>query len=136
MAWREEEVERIAQGIEQSVDFGAQSAFPAPDRLAFAVFLGARTVLMGMYDGAVDHGVLIVSLSSQKLKHPLPHAALGPAQEASVDLGRIAKALRRFPPREARSVAVENGFNEQPVVPGRDPDMALAARNMSLIRPH
>ena len=37
----QKEGERIAQGIDQAVDFCAQSAFAAPDRLIFAVFFFA-----------------------------------------------------------------------------------------------
>ena len=35
---RQEESQRIAKGIDQGMDFSAQSAFAAPDRLVFAVF--------------------------------------------------------------------------------------------------
>src|SRR3954453_21443883 len=38
---RQEEAERIAQGIDQRVDFRAQSASAAPDPLVFAVFFWA-----------------------------------------------------------------------------------------------
>ena len=38
---RQEEVQRIAQRIDQGMDFRAQSAFAAPDRLVFAVFFCA-----------------------------------------------------------------------------------------------
>ena len=38
LTWCQEEGKRIAQGIDQRMDFGAQSAFAAPDRLVFAVF--------------------------------------------------------------------------------------------------
>ena len=41
LARRQEEGQRIAQGIDQRMDFGAQSAFAAPDRLVFAVFFWA-----------------------------------------------------------------------------------------------
>jgi hypothetical protein len=41
LARAEKEVERIAQGIDQGVDFGAQSAFAAPDRLVLAGFFWA-----------------------------------------------------------------------------------------------
>jgi hypothetical protein len=41
LARGQEETEWIAQGIDQGMDFGAQSAFAAPDRLVFVVFFGA-----------------------------------------------------------------------------------------------
>lgn len=34
----QEEGQRISKGVDNSMDFGAQSAFAAPDRLVFAVF--------------------------------------------------------------------------------------------------
>ena len=37
----QEEADWIAQGIDQGMDLGAQSAFAAPDRLVFAVFFWA-----------------------------------------------------------------------------------------------
>jgi hypothetical protein len=37
----EEEGKRIAQGIDQRMDFGAQSALATPDRLVLAVFFWA-----------------------------------------------------------------------------------------------
>src|SRR6266852_2189935 len=41
LTWRQEEGKRIAQGVRQRMDFGAQSAFAAPDCLVFAVFFWA-----------------------------------------------------------------------------------------------
>ena len=41
LARGQEEAEWIAQGIDQGVDLGAQSAFASPDRLVFAVFFWA-----------------------------------------------------------------------------------------------
>jgi len=35
---RQEESQRISKGVDHGVDFGAQSAFAAPDRLVFAIF--------------------------------------------------------------------------------------------------
>jgi hypothetical protein len=110
------EAERDAR-IRVGTGMTANPPLLRPSRL----FLGASTVLMGAHDGAVDHGVLIVRVSPQILEHPLPHAVLGPAREAGMDLDRIAKALRQIAPRDARSVALQHGFHEQPVVPGRHP---------------
>jgi len=41
LTWCQEEGKRIAQGVDQRMDFGAQSAFAAPDCLVFAVFFWA-----------------------------------------------------------------------------------------------
>ena len=53
---------------------------------------------MRPHDRAVDHGVLIVRIACQHLKQHLPHAALGPAREARMDLDRVAKAFGQVPP--------------------------------------
>jgi len=37
----QKEAERIAEGVDHGMDFGAQSAFATPDRLVFAVFFWA-----------------------------------------------------------------------------------------------
>ncbi len=41
LARRQDEVQRIAQRIDKRMNLGAQPAFAAPDRLAFAVFFCA-----------------------------------------------------------------------------------------------
>ena len=41
LARRQDEVQRIAQRIDKCMNLGAQPAFAAPDRLAFAVFFCA-----------------------------------------------------------------------------------------------
>jgi hypothetical protein len=41
LAWSQKEGERVAQGINQRMDFGAQPAFAAPDRFVSAVFFWA-----------------------------------------------------------------------------------------------
>ena len=38
LAGRQEEGQRISERIDHGMDFGAQSAFAAPDRLVFAIF--------------------------------------------------------------------------------------------------
>ena len=41
LAWGQKEGDGIAQGVDQGMDFGAQPAFAAPDRLVFTVFFWA-----------------------------------------------------------------------------------------------
>jgi hypothetical protein len=41
LAWRQQKAQRIAEGIDQGVNLGAQPAFAAPDRLVFAGFFWA-----------------------------------------------------------------------------------------------
>jgi len=73
-------------------------------------------VLMGAYDGDIDHRVLVVRLLSQGLEHPLPNPAVAPARVTGVHDTEIAKACRQVSPRNSRSVAVQHGIHEQPVV--------------------
>jgi hypothetical protein len=80
------EANRIAEGIDQGVDFGAQPAARPPDRLVNAGFFGAGTVLMGAHDGAVDHRVFIVRVGGQMQKNSFPDTSLGPTAEAAVIL--------------------------------------------------
>jgi len=87
---------------------------------------------MGAHDGAVDHRVFVIAVSRQHLKQLFPHATLGPAGKSRVNLYRIAKALRQVSPGNAGAIPLEHGFHKQPVILGRDPDMAGAARQYIL----
>jgi len=80
---------------------------------------------MGAHDRAVDHRVFIVGIGSQMLENPLPNAGLGPSAEAPVDVLPIAEALRQIAPRNARTVAIQDRLDEQPIVRRRHPDVTL-----------
>jgi hypothetical protein len=41
LAGGQDDLKRVAQGIHQNVDFGAQTAFAFPDRLVFSGFFWA-----------------------------------------------------------------------------------------------
>jgi hypothetical protein len=73
-------------------------------------------VLVSAHDGGVDHRVLVVRVLRQGIKHPLPNTAVAPSRVTGVYDTEIAKARRQIPPRNACSVAVQNGIHEQPVV--------------------
>jgi hypothetical protein len=73
-------------------------------------------VLVGPHNGAIDHGVFVVRIGSQRLENPLPHATFRPARVPGVDLLPIAEPFRQIPPRNARSIAVEDRFHEPPIV--------------------
>src|SRR4051794_41233276 len=61
--------DRVAEGIDEGVDLGAQAAARAANGLVFArSFSRAGTVLMGAYDGAVDHRIFVVSVPGQALQ--------------------------------------------------------------------
>jgi hypothetical protein len=49
---RQEACKRVVERLDHEMDFCAQPAFAAPDRLVFAVFLGAGTVLVS--SAAID----------------------------------------------------------------------------------
>src|SRR4051812_40987 len=83
---------------------------------------------MSAHNGAVDHGVLVVSVRRQVLEHPLPHAGLGPAAEAGLHLDPAAEPLRQSAPGDARAIAVKHGLDKQPGVLGRAPDRSDPAR--------
>jgi hypothetical protein len=102
------------------------------DRLVFEVFLGARAVVMGTYDRAVDHCTFVVGIGGEVLEYPRPHARLGPAAETTVDIDRVAEALRQVTPGNAGPVAGKHRFDEQAVVGGGHPDRAASPRQKVL----
>jgi len=71
LSWGQQEAQRVAERVDQSVDFGAQSALAAADRL-IVIFLCAGTVLVGAPDGAVNHRIFVVGLGGQVLEEALP----------------------------------------------------------------
>jgi hypothetical protein len=73
-------------------------------------------VLVGPHNGAIDHGVLVVGIGSQRLENPLPDATLRPTRVPGMGLLPIAEPFRQIPPRNARSIAVEDRFHEQPII--------------------
>ena len=91
-------------------------------------FFGARAMLMGPHNGAVDHRVFVVGIRGKILKHPLPDARLRPTAEAPMYLDPVAEPLRKIAPRHARPIPLQNCFDEQPVIPRRHTDSALTSR--------
>ena len=72
LSWGQQEAQRVAERVDQSVDFGAQSALAAADRLIVIFFGCAGTVLVGAPDGAVNHRIFVVGLGGQVLEEALP----------------------------------------------------------------
>ena len=87
---------------------------------------------MSTHNRAVDHGVFVVGLLRQVLKHLLPDPARRPAAEPGMDRFPETKALGQVPPRNAGPVAVQHGFDKQSVVFRGHPDLAFAARQQAL----
>ena len=75
-------------------------------------------------DGAVDHGIFVVSLASQALENPFPHPGFRPATEPSVGVFPVTESFRQITPGNSRTVAIEHRFDESAIVLGSDTDMA------------
>jgi hypothetical protein len=69
-------------------------------------------MLVGADDCGIDHRVFIVEILSQTLKHPLPDAASTPACMACVDHAEISEPLRQIPPRDPRTIPIQNRFDK------------------------
>ena len=89
-------------------------------------------MLVSAHDGGVDHHVLVVVIARQKLENTFENSTLRPPAKALVDNFPIAETLRKIAPRNAGSVSVQNGFDEQPIIRRSAPDMAFAARQKVL----
>jgi hypothetical protein len=73
-------------------------------------------VLVCPHNRGVDHGVFIIGILRQVLKHSLPYPALCPSTEASVNDAKIAKSCWQVSPGNACPVTVQHGFDKQPIV--------------------
>ena len=95
--------------------------------LARRFFSRAGAMLVSAYNRSIDHHVFVVMIACQHLKNALEHPALRPTIEALIDDFPIAKTLREIAPRNAGSISEQNGFDEQPIIRRRAPNMAFAA---------
>jgi hypothetical protein len=68
---REHQVGGIAQGVDKSMDFPAQSAARSANRLVTPLFLGAGSVLIGTHNGGVDHHVFTVGIASHQSENAI-----------------------------------------------------------------
>jgi len=89
-------------------------------------------VLVSAYDGGIDHHVFVVVIARQELENARENSALRPSTEALMDDLPIAKALGQIAPRDAGSIAVQNGFDEQSIVRRSASHMAFSARQKIL----
>jgi len=83
---------------------------------------------MSANNSGVDHHVFVIGVARQQLENSCKNPALCPAAETLMYALPIAKARRQIAPRNTGSKPVQNGFNEQPVIPRRTSDMAFATR--------
>jgi len=84
-------------------------------------------VLVSAHDGSVDHHVLVIVIARQLLENAFENPSLRPSTEALMDDLPITKALRQVA-RDARSISVQNSFNEQSVVRRSAAYVAFATR--------
>ena len=84
-------------------------------------------MLVSAHDGGVDHHVFVVVIARQQLENTFENSALRPPAEALVDDFPVTEALGEIMPRNADPLSAQNGFDEQPVICGRAPNMAFAA---------
>src|SRR5436305_15326528 len=84
LTWCEEEGNRIAQGVDQGMDFGAQSAFAAPNRLIFAVFFLAPALCWCARTIVLSIMAYSLSASAAKISNTLCHTPLFAQRENRV----------------------------------------------------
>ena len=71
---------------------------------------------MGAYNGAVEHRIFVVGIGGEMLEDPCPDPRFRPTAEASMDLDRVAEAVRQVAPGNAGPVAVRHGVDAQAVI--------------------
>src|ERR671919_929892 len=95
----------VAQSIYTDVDFGAEPAPAAAQRLGFLapLFWGCSGGTgVGTDDGAIEDQVLHIWVMGKMLVHPFPDAFLTPAGQPFVDSVPVATGSRCGPSRERR----------------------------------
>lgn len=85
------------------------------------LFARPGTMLVGAYDGRIDHGVFVVSVDGQMLEDRLPDPANRPATEARMHHPEVAEPLRQVAPRDARSIAIQHSLHKQTTIHGWPP---------------
>src|ERR1700722_9395834 len=89
-------------------------------------------MLMGAHNGTVDHGIFVVGVGCEVLKHPLPDTAFGPTAEPPVHLNAVTEPLRQIAPRHPGTITIEHRLHEQPIVRRGHPDRAFAPGQQAL----
>ncbi len=113
------------------MDFDAQSAAAVGDA-GSSGFLGRGGLLVRPNNSAVEHRVFFVGIGGQVLKTTLLYSNLGPADEPSVGVLPIAKALRQIAPGNSGAVAIQYRFDKAAIVMGGRTDMAGQPRQQVL----
>jgi len=89
-------------------------------------------MLVGAHDGAVNHGVFIIGIGSQKLEELLPHTLLGPSAEPPMGVLPITELFGQIAPRNSGPVAIDHRLDESTVVLGGYANMTDPARKQVL----
>src|SRR5712691_7893269 len=103
----EHQLDRIAQGVDERMNLGGQSAAQSADRLR-TVFSRASAVLMSAHDGGIEHHVFVVGVACQQLENSLENAAL--ELKCGVPAGAFYGTINKFD-RWAQHTGNEKGIH-------------------------
>ena len=90
-------------------------------------FFCADAVLMGAYNGAVDHRAFIVGIGGEEAEDPLPDAGFRPSAEAAMHVDRVTEAFGQVAPGNAGAITIQDRLDEQAIVRRGHADGARAA---------
>ncbi|KXV58753.1 hypothetical protein AD948_10465 [Acetobacter senegalensis] len=85
-------------------------------------------MLVSTDNGAVDHHVFVVMVSSQMPENPLDQAAFAPATQPPVHVLSVPEPGRQITLGNACTVTIQHGFDKQTVIRSRPTDMTFATR--------
>ena len=120
----QEEAQRVAKGIDQCVDFGAQPALAAANRVVVIFFWCAGAVLVRPHNGAVNDRVFVVGIGGQGLEPARPHPLLGPPAEPPVGILPIAASLRQVAPGDSGAVSIQHRLDQSAIISSGGADIA------------
>ena len=103
-----------------------------PIASSWSFFNGAGAVLMRTNDGAVIHGVLIVSIAGQMGKRCLQNTALRPPAKPPMHILPVAKPFRQVSPGNTCAIAIQHGLDKKPVISRRSSYRFFTSRKQSL----
>src|SRR6266851_120770 len=122
LTWCQEERKRIAQGVDQRMEFGAQSAFAAPDRLVVAVFFWAPALCWCARTIVLSIMAYSLSASAAKISNTFFHTPpLAQRENRVCILIGSPKTVRQVPPGHASTKAIDHGLRKQSIVLRRNP---------------
>jgi hypothetical protein len=124
LAGRKHQFDRIAQSVDERMNLGRQSAARSADRLR-AVFFRAPALCWWAR-------TMVASIIMYSLSGALDNVLKSPPIEALVSDFPVTETLRQIAPRNADSIAVDNGVDEQPVIGRGPPHMTFAPRKKIL----